>query len=81
MTSHWPADFIEALKLRASNRCECARAFCHDGNAVCRMPLLEETGLARWSPVPQSRPIAEPPDPAEYLAFCGPCAARWMTPD
>ena len=72
---NYPPDFIQQLRQRAGDRCECERGECHQTPGRCIERLMEEPGgLARWSPVLTGEHLTFPPVPSNYIALCGPCA-------
>lgn len=71
---NYPADFINELKTRSGSRCECERRDCHGAEGRCRAGLLEEGGIARWTPVLTGERLTFPPIASNYIALCAPCS-------
>jgi len=71
---NYTADFINELRNRSGSRCECERRECHPAEGRCTADLLEEPGIARWTPVFTGDRMTFPPEPSNYIALCGTCA-------
>jgi len=72
---NYPSDFLQELKQRSGDRCECERSECHPGSGRCSEKLTEEgTGAPRWTPVLTGERLTFPPVAMNYIALCGTCA-------
>lgn len=71
---NYPTEFLQLLRERSGNRCECERSECHRTPGRCRETLSDEPGPSRWSPVMTGDHYTFPPVPMNYIALCGFCA-------
>ena len=71
---NYPATFIQELKKRASDRCECERSECHQGPGRCGAKLVDEPAPTAWMPVLTGERLTFPPVPNDYIALCGACS-------
>lgn len=77
---NFPAEFIQQLKERAENRCECGRSGCHQSSERCFQPLIGEPGASRWSPIFTGESPSFPPVAVNYIALCSQCAKPRVAP-
>ena len=70
---NYPPEFLNELKERASNRCECERNECHGAPGRCGGKLDDGSGTS-WSPVFTGDHMTFPPVATNYIALCAPCA-------
>ena len=71
---NYPTEFLQALKERSGNRCECERSEFHRTPGRCGATLTDESGPSRWSAVMTGDHHTFPPEPMNYIALCGLCA-------
>jgi hypothetical protein len=72
---NYPPEFLQELKQRSGDRCECERSECHPGPGRCGEKLAEDpAGAARWSPVLTGERLTFPPVASNYIALCATCA-------